>query len=233
MTRKIEEIIEEQIARWREGRKQRPALYFQGKDKPAVITLSHALASGGQAIADGAGQLLGLPVYDHQIVRYIAKTAEVHLELVESLDKHVLSYLEEFIAGMLHERNFDRGDYLRYLGGIVLALWAQGPCLISGHGAVHLVPRDHALAVRISAPHEARIARLVSREKVDVKEAARRIHRADAEMHAYHHRFFGTEVDDPLNYDLHINTEKLGPEDCAALIAEAYRRKLPGHRGLT
>jgi len=52
------------------------------------------------------------------------------------------------------------------------------------------------------------------REEIDTDEARRRIRESDAQRVAYVRKLFHAELNDPLHYDLVINTDHL---DCAGL----------------
>jgi len=221
MARDIQQIVEKQVAVWRE--EQRLGAGQQTREQSDVLVISYATGSNGAAIGDRVAGRLGLLHHDHEIVEHIASTAKVHLQTVESLDKHVQSRIDESIAALFTERNFDRSDYLRLLGRTVVALFEHGPCVISGHGAVHFVPRRHALTARLTAPVEVRARRLAAKRNIDLDRARRDLHRADSEQAAFHRRFFGADVNDPDHYDLIVDTAWLDEAAVAALLAQAYR----------
>jgi cytidylate kinase len=230
MARDIQEIVESQLASWRA---QRGALEGESVDgSPIALVISYAPFAGGESIADRVASRLQLPHHDQDIVEHIASSAHVHLETVESLDRHVQGRIDEYIASLFHEHNFDRGDYLRLLGRTVVALWEHGPCVISGHGAVHFVPRDHGLAVRLTAPAEVRAERLAQEREIELPHAQRELQRADSEQEAFHRRFFGVHVDNPDHYDLIIDTSRLEPDAAAALVSHAFQLRFRPPAGL-
>ena len=225
MTRSIQQIVEEQVARWQLDHAATRLSPQRPSERPSVITISRSFGSDGSAIAARVGELLGWPVYDRQVVEQIAKSASVHVQTVETLDEHALGRMDDYLTGLLQERNFDQSDYLKLLVRTVVALWEHGPCVFLGHGAVHVVDRRHALAVRIVLPEHDRAERIAAAQGIDLAHARQRVHRADAEHEAFHRRFFGAIVNDRQNYDITLNSLGIGVDDCAAVIAEAYRRK--------
>jgi len=78
----------------------------------------------------------------------------------------------------------------------VVSLWEHGPCLLMGHGAFHLVPREHALRVRLLAPLSRRTAELAREERLDARAASRELARRDSEQVAYHRRYFHADLAD-------------------------------------
>jgi cytidylate kinase len=225
MPRTRHQLVEEQLARWRAEQRRRDPKKRHGPLRPNVVAIASAFQAGGSAVAAKVGQMLELPVYDHEILEHIATSAKVHVETVETLDLHVQNWIDEYLATLVRERNFDQSDYLMLLGRTVMALWEHGPCVFTGHGSPYVVPRAHALAVRLIAPESVRTARLAETEGIDLDTARRRVHRSDAEREAFHRRLFGVHSTDPYLYDVLINTAELSVDAAAAIVVESFRRK--------
>jgi cytidylate kinase len=223
--RPVKSIIEEQVYRWRAEQKKAGPPTTPPAPRPNVVTISHHVASHGAAIAAAVAEQLNVPLYDREIVQHIGETAKVQVETVETLDQHVQTRLEEYITALLRENNFHPSDYLRYLTRTVGALWEHGPCVLVGHGCVHLVPRTNALAVRVVAPEAVRIKCLAEREGIEVEQARRLVERTDSERHAYHRKNFNADCEASKYYDLIIDSSGFDVAGCAAVIAEAFRRK--------
>jgi len=225
MPRSIQSLVEEQVAKWRatrapDGRRSSPEFV-----PPNVITFSNALGSKGLAIAEAAGKLLGIPVYDREIIEHIAVTKKLRVESVETLDERVVGRLEDYVTALFREKNFDQTDYVRALTRTIMALWGHGTCVLIGRGGAHIVSRQHSLSVRTTAGFERR-AKTVARERsLTLEEATRLVARADAERRAFIQRHFGVEIDDPQHRDLILNTGGIGIEQCAEIVAAAFRVK--------
>ncbi len=65
---------------------------------------------------------------------------------------------------------------------------------------------SHALKVRIMAPVEVRIRRVMVQSKLDQKAAAARVHAYDREMSGRIDYLFAMDWTDPAHYDLVVNT---------------------------
>ena len=63
--------------------------------------------------------------------------------------------------------------------------------------------------------------RLAASLQVDDKEASRLIKRSDAGRADYIKRFYGVGAEQPTQYDLVVNTDRIAPEDAARLVVEA------------
>jgi cytidylate kinase len=230
MTRDIHQIVDAQVARWRMERQvQETASRIDEKpsDGPPshVVTIANPIGADARAIGSRVGELLGLATFDREIVEHIAKHVHVAVSTVETLDEHERGRFEEYVTSLLRERAFDVTDYLRELSRTVVALWKHGPCVLIGHGCIHVVPRASSLRVRVTAPVDVRVERVAKSGHFSPEEARRRVLQSDAEREAFHKRYFGVDVYDALLYDIVVNSDQLEQETCAVLIAEAYRAK--------
>jgi cytidylate kinase len=228
MPRDVQSMVEESIKQWQATRRIRAqAPRAELSRRPNVITLSTALGAGGTSFAHAVADRLRLPVYDREIVRHIATSAHVHERTVEALDERALRRVDDHLAALFRERGFDQSDYLRLLTRTVGALWEHGPCVIVGHGAVHIVAPEHTLAVRVVAHLEERLRHVMETRKLSRADARALLEETDAERASFHRRYFRADVDDPTGYDLVINTSRLPPSIAVATVVDAYRAKLP------
>jgi cytidylate kinase len=88
--------------------------------------------------------------------------------------------------------------------------------VIRGWGAVHLLKDvPHVIRVRICAPLEIRIRRMMERLATDNREAVEKEIEISEEAHsAITRRHFGVNWRDPEHYDLVLSTERLSVEEC-------------------
>jgi cytidylate kinase len=226
MVRKIEQIVEEQAKRWRIEQREHQERKRESRPLAKIVALSNAYGSHGIPIAHKIGELLGYPVYDREIVEHIATNAHVRVDLVETLDERAQGAMDDYITGLFREKSFYQDDYARELTRTIVSLWHHGPCVIVGHGCCHIVPRSHSLAVRLTSPPAARALRVQSLESLaTIDQAKRRLDRVDAEREAFIRKFFGVRIDDPLAYDVIINTARFDTQSCAETVVETFRRR--------
>ena len=231
MTRSIEQIVNEQVQRWhiesRERRMRKPK-----RAPPLVIAISNAYGSNAIPTAHRIGELTGFKVFDREIVQHIANDAKVRIETVETLDERAQSWIDDFITGLFRERGFYQDEYARTLTRTIVSLWHHGPCVMVGHGCCHVLPRSHSLAVRITASSTRRAMRVQNLENLPTLEAARkRVERVDAEREAFIRSFFTTRVEDPLAYDMILNSDQMGTNETAHAVMDVFARRFPGGLG--
>lgn len=104
----------------------------------------------------------------------------------------------------------------------VLELALEGEVLIRGWGAARLLRSiPNVLSVRVCAPMDFRVAQMQARLGIGARQARREIQRSDAAHSRTFLRFFDTDWEDPLNYDLVLNTAHLAVETCADMLVDA------------
>lgn len=226
MTRSIDHIVQQQVERWRKEQQGLADKSAEGRFPRPVIAISRMLGAGGATIAHGVAKRLGCQIVGYTIVNEIAKRSDVREELVEALDERSRSQIKAWIDSVLHGQLFDEGDYHHYLLTTVRSLTRMGSVVVLGRGATFL-PRDRPrLDVRIVAPIEDRITRLVRRDELTREQAYEAVKRSDAERTRFVKKLFGRNWDDPLEYDLVINTGSIDLEAAVSLVEGAWLRQV-------
>jgi cytidylate kinase len=106
----------------------------------------------------------------------------------------------------------------------LFSLAAHGECVILGRGAAQVLPATTTLRVRLVGPLKDRIATVQQRLGVKREEAVRRIAQTDHGRTQFVVNNFDKDPADPCNYDLVLNSARLGVEACAELIVETLLR---------
>lgn len=97
----------------------------------------------------------------------------------------------------------------------------QGQIIIVGRaGQVILRGRPDTVHIRISAPVEMRVHRLVERQSISPEAALAQIEASDRCRKNYLKRFYHARWDDPDLYDLIINTARLSSIEVAEIISQ-------------
>jgi len=108
---------------------------------------------------------------------------------------------------------------------LVLSAYDQGNVVIIGRGSqIILGNKPDVLQVRVVAPLEKRIANWQAREKLTYEEAQQKIAERDAAHIDFVETYFDMDLNEPLLYDMVINTGKFSPEEAAEVILEALKK---------
>ena len=92
----------------------------------------------------------------------------------------------------------------------------RGPCR-----PMHPPAQQSGLAVRIIAPKQ-RVEHMMQRRNLEQSAAAQLVDELDAARAEFCRRHFHRDIQDPLEYDLVINTARLSVEAAAELIVDAF-----------
>lgn len=108
----------------------------------------------------------------------------------------------------------------------VLGTFAErGMAVLLGRGAPYVLPEERTLRVLVVASEPYRLARLQAATGLDPESARDRLIREDQQRQRFIEHYFGVCPDDPILYDLVVNTETLGTPNAARLVTHAYRKK--------
>jgi hypothetical protein len=205
-----------------------------------VVAISPTDGSAGEQLGPVVARELGFQLVDEEIVAEAAREAGVDAEMVADVEKRksVLARLLDSIGegapggatafsgfAPITEHPGPNRDALRGLIGSVLWERAErGNAVIVAHAA-SLALADHAdtLRVLITASPETRARRLAEAQDLGQAEAEKLVARGDANRADYLKRFYRISAELPSHYDMVLNTDRLTPEDAAALIVSAAR----------
>lgn len=194
-----------------------------------IITVSREYGAGGSELAALLGTRMGWRVLDHELIQQLARRLECETTEIAALSEHPPSFLDRLASSGLvtaPESAFHAGpwstdaDRLAALTREVLLEEAEQPQLIVvGHGANCLYrDRPDVLRVRVAAPPDVRIRRVMERTGAAPQQAAADVRHRDADRQHYLQRYYHTSVSDPCAYDLQINTGTVPLDTAAAMI---------------
>ena len=212
----INQIIEEQVRRW-EILKREP---HEEKPQP-VITLSREPGSGGRLIAEAVAERLGLDIFHQQLINAMAENADTSTRVIRTLDERGLSMLEDWVSAAISDRHLWPDEISRVLMEVIGTIGRHGKAIIVGRGANFILPPENRFRVRVIAPLELRVNRVAETYGVDKKMAKKRVIRTDSDRQAFIRKYFNSDIRDPANYDMILNTGTFSIESAAAAICGA------------
>ncbi|MGA6925766.1 MAG: cytidylate kinase-like family protein [Desulfosarcina sp.] len=204
----IETFVKEQIEKWK----------TQTQTHIPVITVSSEPGSGGRMVARGLVKRLNIDMFDRDIIREIAESAHISGVVIETMEKERLTGVKDFIASLVNDRYLWPGVYLDHLMKVVAAIASHGNAVIVGRGANFLIPPEDRLSIRVIAPLETRVKNVAKEFGVTREEAKRRVINRENKRAAFIRQSFNADVADPGNYDLVVNTQKLGTDGALGAV---------------
>jgi cytidylate kinase len=173
-----------------------------------VIAMTQEMASLGKDVALGVAEKLGLQLVRHEVGDMVAGRMQVKKSLIRRI--------REGKAGKIERWSADEKTISIYTAEEVFDLAVKGNVVIRGWGATLLLRSvPHIACVRVCAPLEVRVKRLMERLETDDETLAR--HEIEVDDQARASRMgehFNVTWGDPTLYDLTLNTERVSIPTC-------------------
>jgi cytidylate kinase len=185
-----------------------------------VIAMTQEMATLGKDVALGVCEKLGLQQVRHEVGDVVAGRMQVKKSLIRRIREGKASKIEKWAA--------DEKTISIFTAEEVLDLAVKGNVLIRGWGATLLLRSvPHIPCIRVCAPLEVRVKRLMERLETDDENLARReIELDDATRAARMGEAFNVNWGDPTLYDLTLNTERVAIATCVdQVVALAKARE--------
>lgn len=192
--------------------------------KIKIITIGREYASGGRAVGKMISEKLGIPFYNKEILHMAAEKLNMSADDVKYVDEtaaNSLLYSMSLMSNLSSATTLPLNDRIFIEEReVIKALAQQGPCVIVGRCADSILKtvRDDVLNIFIYADTEARARRAVEEygETPEGVYAALRKH--DKKRSTYYNLNTGQKWGAKDNYDLCLNSSKIGIEKCAETI---------------
>lgn len=189
------------------------------------LTISRQAGTGGGVIARRLGEALGWAVLDGEIVDLIADLFHLDPTMLHVLDEAKASWVRDVLSDIMPLEVVDRDTYVHHLGRVLHLAAVHGRVVLVGRGASLFLPRGQGLAVRLVGDEAQRLERLAARDGLDHRTAAKRLAEVDRQRARLVEHYFARRVEDPLLYDLVLNTSTLSADDVVATVTAACRQR--------
>lgn len=221
-TRGVGALVDRNVHRWELEEAIRNRIGGRHRTAPPVA-VSREYGSQGAAVANLVAGRLDRSLWDKELLHAVAEQSGAEEALLAAVDERTRSALRDLIEASILGDEYTESEFLRHLRRVV-RLVARLGAVIVGRGAQYLLDGD-ALRVRVVAPLEIRVARVVESQGLDEKHATSKVQRIDQERARFVAHHFGRDVAAPADYDLVVNTGTLTIDRAADVIVAAYRAK--------
>ena len=195
-----------------------------------IITISREFGSGGRTIGHQVAEALGIPFYDKELVDHIAlesgfapKFVEEHGEHAPSSSIFSYAFAPQGVPGVMN--GLSTADFLWNIQcNVILQLADKGPCVIVGRNADYILKdRSDCLHAFIYADKEARAERIVRLYGESEKTPQARLNEKDKRRKVNYQHYTGRNWGQTQNYDICLDSSKLGIETCAEILVKLMR----------
>ena len=214
-------IIERQVSLWNTEKAAASERGAKARQLSAVITVSRELGSGGASVARSVAERLGCSLVGYSIVDTVSKNLGLPKDVLTYMDEKLKSqFLSWFDSSFCGE--VDQSDYHRYMLATIRSLAELGGVVLLGRGGAFVETDRRKINVRVIAPKEVRIERIMERDRCDRKRAVDAIDKSDKTRTKFIRSVFDRDWRNPIHYDIVINSAHMDVAHAAALVACAW-----------
>lgn len=186
-----------------------------------IISIGREHGSLGHEIAVRLAKNLGYDLYDRDILDQIAKEGEaIDPEKMKKYDERprrvlgsrVVNGYSNSLEDIVAEKVFDYEKKLAESGKSFVIVGRCAEYILQDYPGL--------VSVFIQADEEAKLKHIMHSRNKDEKEALKEIHETDRNRRRYHNHYAGSGWKDMDNYDLILNSSRLGLEATIDVIQE-------------
>ncbi len=194
--------------------------------KKNIITISRQFGSGGRTVGRQLAERLNIPFYDRELVKQVAEETGFDTKFIEengefSPSKSIFSFaVSQGVPCM--QNGLSVSDFIFCMQRQVILKLAEKPCVIVGRGADYILrDRDDVFDVFIHASMENRADRIVRLYGESEKKPEQRLADKDKKRKIYYKHYTDREWGDAKNYDMCLDSGRIGIDKCVDLIIDA------------
>lgn len=190
-------------------------------EKRFIVTIGREFGTGGRQIATELAELLGVQLYDRQLLDPIKERYNMTQEEIDHIKAVKPSWWYENVSqDMYNDEEF-----------LVRSLAQKESCVILGRTGFHIF-RDEprAFKVFLMADKAFRRDKVARRLNINEGSADALIDKVDEARENFTKTFSGKTRYDARNYDLALNVTGLEPKEVARFIAESVKRRIENLR---
>jgi len=187
-----------------------------------IITISREFGSGGRTIGKALADKLGIKCYDSEIIDEVAEKSGFAKEYIAEQGEYgqqsrFTSFFTDngFNTGMSNEDTI-WGIQSRFISELA----EHETCVIVGRCADYILKdRDDVLKVFVHADEDFRAKRIVHEYGEKSESPLKRIKQKDKKRKAYYQYYTDMRFGDATNYDICLDSGKIGIDRCVDIIA--------------
>lgn len=193
-----------------------------------VITIARGYGSGGKTMGKMLAEELGVHFYDRELLRLASDESGINEELFGKADEQLKKSLLFRIARKEYKGQLippDREDFVsndnlfNYQAKVIKQLAEQESCIIVGRCADYILKdKDNVVKIFVHASVEDCVQRLEDMYHLPKKELEKKVIDTDKRRSEYYKYYTGRNWEDAKNYDLCLNSGRLGFDKCVEIV---------------
>ena len=193
-----------------------------------VITIARQYGSGGKTVGKMLAKELGIPWYSRDILKMASEESGINEQLFMQFDEKLSSSLfrrmttDVYTGELIPPESSDfvsAKNLFNYQAEVIKRLADTQGCVIIGRAA-DFVLKDYpnVVSVFVHGSESFNLARAMEQNSMTEEEMKKFIAKTDKYRAQFYKHYTGREWTDARNYDLCLNSSKLGFEKCVEEI---------------
>lgn len=193
-----------------------------------AITVSRGYGSGGKIVGKALAEALNIDFVDRELLQMASEESGINETLFNAADEN-----EKFKGGLFFKKHVYRGGIItpeedgftsnenlfNYQAKVLKQLIEKESFVVMGRAANYVL-KDYpnVVSVNIQAPYEFCVKMTMETMKVGEKDARRYVNNITKYRKEYYEYYSGADWNDPLGYDLSLNSARVGVDNCVRVI---------------
>ncbi|MDO4298881.1 MAG: cytidylate kinase-like family protein [Lachnospiraceae bacterium] len=196
-----------------------------------VVTIARHFGSGGKTIGEMLARELGIPCYGLEIIKMASEESGISEALFNQADERLKhtplsarfgSSKAEYTGGLIapgSDQFVSDKNLFNYQAKVIRDLANTCSCVIIGRAADFVLKGNpDVVSVFVHASKEYCLKQVIERRAYTGKDVEKFIAKTDRYRSDFYRYYTGQEWHDARNYDLCLNSERLGFEGCVKEI---------------
>ena len=199
-----------------------------------VISIGREFGSGGKYIGEQLAKRLNIKCYDNELLTKVSENYNIDMETLKSVDEIEKS---SFWYSFATNYDFSNKDINPISGSdnlflkqakVIEELYQKESCIIIGRCSDYILKdKENVISVFIySSNLDFKINRKKELEKISLSEAKKKIAKTDKERANYYNHFTQQIWGDKSNYDISIDSSKLGTDKTVDVLEQYINERL-------
>ena len=206
------------------------------KEEYFTIAITRTCGSGGTTIGGKLAENYGIDMYDRKLLQLAAEDSGISESLFGMADEAVKNTILYKVSKSVYDGELihpESGNFtsdinlFNYQAKVLKELALKESYIVIGRCADYILKDNpNMISVFLYAPTDVCTQHVMDSMGMKEKEAIRYIKKMDKYRSEYYNYHTGKKWKVPDNYDVCLNTEKLGYDNCVAYIEEYVRLRM-------
>ncbi|MDE6872911.1 MAG: cytidylate kinase-like family protein [Lachnospiraceae bacterium] len=207
-----------------------------------TVTIARQYGSSGRMIGRKLADQMKIHYYDRELLRLASNESGIDEELFYKADEKLKKTFFDLFARKKYKESwispdsdeFTSDDNLfNFQAKIIRELAQKESCVIIGRCADFILrERKDVVRVYLHAPFEERLKAVLALSPLSEEEARKQMEKTDRLREEYYAYYTGRNWHSSDNYDLCIDTSRVGVDECVEMIARYMEAVRSGKGGM-